>query len=328
VRPATDDLEAYTLYLKGRQLWNRRSEESLRAGLRHFERALDRDPNYAMAYLGLADSYVLLGFYTALPPEEAFPRGKAAALRALELDPKLSEARPAIAYVAMYHEWDWPGAERQFKACIRQSPGYATGHQWYGNFLALMGRADESISEFSKAVALDPLSPIKCGALGWGYYFGRRYDEAIAQCRRALELDPDLAVTHLWLGLASAEGGQLEQALIGYEEGVRLSRGEPVGLAFLAHGLALAGRAQEARRRLAELHDIRSRRYVSAYDLAVVHVGLGELDEALGLLEQGFRQRTHWMALLGVDPRLDPLRNQPRFQQLLGLLRLGQHQSS
>jgi tetratricopeptide (TPR) repeat protein len=325
IRPATDDLEAYTLYLKGRQLWNRRSEEALRIGLRHFERALERDPIYAMAHAGLADSYCILGFYTALPPGEAFPRAREAAHRALELDPKLSEARPTLAYVTMYHQWDWAEAERQFQAAIRASPGYATAHQWYGNFLAILGRADESRSEFGKAVALDPLSPTKCAALGWGLYFGRQYQEAVAQCRRALELDPGMAVTHLWLGLALDQQGQLPQAVAAYEESVRLSPREPLGIAFLAHGLARAGRTDEARARLAQLEEMRAERYVSAYDLAVIHVGLGETEAALALLQRGLEERTHWMALLGVDPRLDPLRPNPVFQGLLGALRLEPH---
>jgi TolB-like protein/Tfp pilus assembly protein PilF len=320
VRPATDDLEAYTLYLKGRQLWNRRTEESLRLGLRHFERALERDPKYGMAHIGLADSYCILGFYTALPPAEAFPKAKAAALRALEIDARLSEARPTLAYVSMYHEWDWAEAERQFLLSIQNNPGYATAHQWYGNFLAGLRRFDESAAEFGKAITLDPLSPLKVAALGWGYYFARRYPEAIAQCRRALELDPHLPVTHLWLGLGCLEAGATDEALAAYEEAVRLSRGQPLSLAFLAHGLARSGRTEEAAHSLREISDLSSRRYVSPYDLAVIRVGMSQPEAALDLLERGYRERTHWMALLQVDPRLDPIRGEPRFQRLLELM--------
>ena len=328
VRPATDDLEAYTLYLKGRQLWNRRTEQSLKLGLRHFERALERDPRYGMAHIGVADSYCILGFYTALGPSESFPKAKAAALRALELDPLLSEARPTLAYVSMYHEWDWSGAERQFRRAISSNPGYATAHQWYGNFLAILGRFDESMTEFGKAIALDPLSPLRGAALGWSYYFARRYHDAIAQCRRALELDPHLPVTHLWLGLACEEAGAIDEALTAYEEGVRLSRGEPLGLAFLAHGLARAGRREEAERTFSELQDLGSRRYVSSYDLAVIRVGLDDRDTGLDLLERGYEERTHWMALLQVDPRLDPIRSSPRFERLLDLMRFPGGQST
>jgi eukaryotic-like serine/threonine-protein kinase len=320
VRPATDDLEAYTLYLKGRQLWNRRTEESLRLGLRHFERALERDPKYGMAHIGLADSYCILGFYTALPPAEAFPQARAAALRALDIDARLSEARPTLAYVSMYHEWDWAEAERQFQLSIKSNPGYATAHQWYGNFLAGLRRFDESAAEFGKAITLDPLSPLKVAALGWGYYFARRYSDAIAQCRRGLELDPHLPVTHLWLGLACLEAGETEESLAAYEEAVRLSRGEPLGLAFLAHGLARSGRTEEAARRLSEILELSSRRYVSSYDLAVIRVGMNQHEAALELLERGYQERTHWMALLQVDPRLDPLREHPRFVRLLELM--------
>jgi tetratricopeptide (TPR) repeat protein len=222
----------------------------------------------------------------------------------------------------MYHTWNWGEAEREFRAAVRGNPGYATGHQWYGNFLAVLGRVDESIAEFGKAVALDPLSPIKGAALAWGYYFGRRYREAIELARRALELDPAMAVTHLWLGMALDQAGATDDAVRSYEEGVRHSKGEPLGLAFLAHGLARAGRIDEARARLSELEEMRSRRYVSAYDLAVIHTGLGDTEAALDLLQRGYEERTHWMALLQVEPRLDPLRSHPRFAGLLERMQL------
>jgi eukaryotic-like serine/threonine-protein kinase len=319
VRPA-HDLEAYTLYLKGRQLWNRRTEQALRLGLRHFERALERDPEYGMAHIGVADSYCILGFYTALPPTEAFPKAKAAALKALELDRRLSEARPTLAYVSMYHDWDWTAAEQQFRMAINESSGYATAHQWYGNFLAVLLRFEESLNQFGKAVELDPLSPLKGAALGWGYFFAGRYEEAMIQCRRALELDPQLAVAHLWLGLASEAAGLTEEAVTAFEEAVRLTPGEPLALAHLGHGLARAGRTDEARRKLRELQEMSARRYVSSYDLAVLCAGLGEVESTLELLEQGYRERTHWMALLQVDPRLALLRGHARFERLMGLM--------
>ena len=220
----------------------------------------------------------------------------------------------------MYHEWSWTEAERQFRLAINSHPGYATAHQWYGNFLATLRRFDESVSEFAKAIALDPLSPLRGAALGWSYYFARRYDEAIAQCRRALELDPHLPVTHLWLGLALEQVGANDQAVEAFQEGMRLSRGEPLGMAFLAHGLAHAGRREEAASGFQQLRDLRKRRYVSAYDMAVVCVGMGDTQGALELLEQGYRERTHWMALLQVDPRLDPLRDEARFRRLEQLM--------
>jgi serine/threonine-protein kinase len=317
VRPATDDLEAYTLYLKGRQLWNRRTEEALRIGLRHFEKALARDPNYAMAHAGLADSYSLLGFYTALSPAEAFPKAKAAASRALDLDAGLAEARTTLAYVSLCYDWDWSEAETQFRLAIETNPDYATAHQWYGHLLGVLCRFDESISEFRAGVALDPLSPIKSAALSWGYYFAGRYDEAVAQCRHALELDPQVALTYRNLGLACGQLGAHNEAIEAYEEAVRLSPGEALSLASLAYGLARAGRKDAALGALAELTTLRSKRYVSSYDLAVVHAGLGQTEAALDLLERGYEERTHWTVLLQVDHRLDQLRASPRFRRLV-----------
>jgi TolB-like protein/Flp pilus assembly protein TadD len=237
VKSSTDDFEAYTLYLKGRHFWNRRTEASLWRGLEYFEQALLRDPNYAPAHARVADSYAILGFYCAIPPTEAFPQAREAARRALERDGTLAEARPALAYVAMYHDWDWAGAEREFRHAIALKPGYSTAHQWYGNYLAVLGRFDESIAEFTRAIALDPLSPLKNAALGWGYYFARRYDEAVAQCRRALELDPELAVAHAWLGMAREQQRASSDAIAAFREAVRLSDRNVANLASLAHAL-------------------------------------------------------------------------------------------
>jgi serine/threonine-protein kinase len=317
VKSATSDFEAYTLYLKGRLHWNRRSDDSLRQGLRYFEEALGRDPDYPLAHVGLADSYVLLGFYTALAPREAFPRARTAAETALRLDPTLGEAYPTLAYVKMYHEWDWLGALAMFREAIERNPGYATTYQWQGNCLALLGRFDASIASFQRAVELDPLSGIKTAALGWGYYFARRYAEAIAQQRRALEIEPDLAVAHLWYGLSLEQTGATEEAVERFGDALRLVGRDPVGLAFLIHGLAVAGRRTEAEQRLDELLRMAQERYVSGYDIAVAFAGLGRREDALDWLERAYAERTHWMALLKVDPRLDPLREEPRFSKLL-----------
>ena len=317
VKLATDNFEAYTLYLKGRLQWNRRSDDALRQGLHYFEEALARDPDYPLAHVGLADTYVLLGFYTALAPDEAFPRARGAAEAALRLDPTLGEAYPSLAYVKMYYEWDWPGALAAFRDAIERNPGYATTHQWLGNCLGLLGRFDASIAAFQRAAELDPLSGIKTAAVGWGYYFARRYADAIAQQRRALEIEPDLAVAHLWYGLSLEQTGAGEDAVQRFTEALRLLGRDPVGLAFLAHGLAIAGRTAEAVARLDELLAMREERYVSGYDIAVACTGLGRHDDALTWLERGYAERTHWMALLKVDPRLDPLRGDPRFAVLL-----------
>jgi serine/threonine-protein kinase len=235
----------------------------------------------------------------------------------LRLDPTLGEAYPSLAYVKMYYEWDWPGALAAFRDAIERNPGYATTHQWLGNCLGLLGRSDASIASFQRAAELDPLSGIKTAAVGWGYYFARRYADAIAQQRRALEIEPDLAVAHLWYGLSLEQTGAGEDAVQRFTEALRLLGRDPVGLAFLAHGLAIAGRKAEALARLDELLAMREERYVSGYDIAVACTGLGRHDDALTWLERGYAERTHWMALLKVDPRLDPLRGDPRFAALL-----------
>jgi tetratricopeptide (TPR) repeat protein len=182
--------------------------------------------------------------------------------------------------------------------------------------MAVMGRRDECVAEFERAVALDPLSGLKIAAVGWGFYFGRRWDESIAQSTRALELDPTLAVAHWWMGLALGQIGQFDRAIAEFEEGVHLSNRNSVGLAMLGNCLGRSGRHAGAREILNELYAIERERYVSSYDIAVVLAGLGESDSAVDRLERGYKERTHWMALLKVDPQLDPLREHPRFKRL------------
>jgi serine/threonine-protein kinase len=317
VKPPTVDLEAYSAYLKGRHFWNRRTAEDVSRGMAYFYEALGRDPGYALAHAGLADSYAILGFYCVQPPWDAFPKAKSAALKALAIEPDLTEAHPALAYVAMYHDYDWTAAEREFRRAIALNPGYATAHQWYGNFLAVMGRFADCIEEFGKALELDPLSGIKAAARGWGHFFSRDYGKAIAQCRHAIELEPELAIGHSWLGQALEEAGAIDEAVTEFEEGVRLSGRNAVALGMLAHALALQGRTEEARSLIAELAARRDGRYASPYDVAKVYVALGEPEAALQQLELGMTERTHWMALLKVDPKMDPLRSHPRFQLLL-----------
>jgi serine/threonine protein kinase/tetratricopeptide (TPR) repeat protein len=318
VKPATDDLEAYTLYLKGRHFWNRRTEQALWQGLDCFQQAIARDPGFAQAHAGVADSYAILGFYAALPPTEAFPKAEAAALQALANDPALAEAHPALAYVHMYHTWDWQAAEREFAIAIELNPGYATAHQWYGNFLVVQGRFEESVAAFSKAIALDPLSTLKQAALGWSYYFARRHEEAAAQCRRALEFDAGYWVAHLWLGVALEELGALDEAIREFEEALRLSGRKVASLGYLGHALAIAGRTAEARQVLQDLVQLSAERYVSPYDIGVIHLGLGESDAALQWLDRAYAERDHQMTFLRVDPRLDGVRATPQF---VGLMR-------
>ena len=321
VRPPTEDLEAYGLYLKGRHFWNRRTEGDLRLGMRYFEQALERDPGFALAHAGLADAWALLGFYSAERPDVAFPNAKRAAHEALARQPGLVEAYPALAYAAMYYDWDWPSAERTFRRAIELHPGYANAHQWYANFLSIMGRAEESIAEFERALALDPLSALKHASLGWGCYFARRYERGIAKCRRGIELEPSNVVAHAWLAMGLEAVGRVEEAVLRAEETASLAGRGVASLGFLGHAYAVAGRADEARAVLGEMLRVGETRYASPYDIALTHLGLGEQEEAMGWLERGYDGRDHQIAFLKADPRLDALRGRRDFGRLLERMR-------
>jgi serine/threonine-protein kinase len=316
-RPPTEDLEAYGLYLKGRHFWNRRTEADLRLGMRYFEQALQRDPGFALAHAGMADAWALLGFYSAEPPETAFPGAKRAAYEALARQPGLVEAYPALAYAAMYYDWDWPGAERAFRRAIELHPGYANARQWYANFLSIMGRVEESIVEFERALALDPLSALKHASLGWGCYFARRYERGVVECRRGIELEPSNVVAHAWLAMGLEAVGRVEEAVLRAEETASLAGRGVASLGFLGHAYAVAGRPDEARAVLREMLAISETRYASPYDIALTHLGLGEQDEAMGWLERGYDGRDHQMVFLKVDPRLDALRGRRDFERLM-----------
>jgi serine/threonine-protein kinase len=321
VRRPTDDLEAYQLYLKGRQSWNRRTEQDLRDAMRAFEQALARDPAFALAHAGMADTWALLGFYSAAPPDEVFPRAKDAARRALELEPSLAEAYPALAYSAMYYDWDWVEAEEAFRRAIELHPGYANAHQWYGNFLSVMGRAEESIATFERALALDPLSALKYAALGWGCYFAHRYQRGEEECRRGVELESGSVVARAWLSLNLLGLGRTDEAVTAAEETARLSGHGVSSLGLLGYACGAAGRRGDARAVLERLVTLSASRYISPYDVALIHLALGHDDAAMEWLQRGHAERDHQMVFLKVDPRLDALREREDFGRLLVRMR-------
>jgi len=317
VKKATDDVEAYTLYLKGRYHWNRRTEADLRKGLKHFEEALARDPGYTLASIGVADSYNILGFYSWLPPKESFPRAKAAAELALERDGTLATAYCSRGYARFYHDWDWAGAEQDFLQSIALDPSYGTAPQFYGNLLAFLGRGDESIVAMKQALKIDPASPIRNAAAGWAYYQARRFGEAVAQLRATTELDPNFMIAHLWLGQAYAQTGQLDEAADEINTAIALSAHDAIALSALGSVHARAGRRDEATQIIAELDDLAGRRYVPQYNVAMIHAALGQPDLAFARLERAYQDRAHQMVFLRVDPAADPLRTDPRFAVLL-----------
>lgn len=321
-RRHTDDPHAYQLYLKGRYFWNRRTEESFKKGVEYFEQAIAQDPAYALAYTGLADCYNILGDYGFLPPHDAFPRAKAAATRALELDETLAEGHTSLAYVQWAFDWDWAAAEWGFKRAVTLQPGYATAHQWYAEFLTARGRHDEASAEIARAQLLDPLSLIVNAVIGWAFYFARRYDEAIEQCRKILELDPHFARAHIYLGRALVQKGMFDEALAAFQRGIALSGDSPTYLAELGHAYAVAGRLDEAQHVLASLEEQRRRRYISPYGIATIHMALGDLDRAFEWFDKACADRAFYLVFLNVEPAVDRLRDHPRFATLLRRVKL------
>jgi eukaryotic-like serine/threonine-protein kinase len=317
-RRYTRNTDAYHCYLKGRYYWNKRTPEDLKRGIEFFNQAIEKDPHYTLAYAGLADSYYLLAgtAFAALAPGEAFPKAKAAALKALELDDSLAEAHTSLATI-LVNEWDWGGAAKEFERSIELNPGYATARHWYAFYLTALGRLDEAIREGQRAQELDPLSVIINRDLGLIYYYARKPDRAIEQYCKSLELDPNFALTHQALGRAYLLKGMREDALAALRLAAALSSDSVAMCAALAHALAETGSVVEARKILADLIERSRRSYVSPTNIAVVYAGLGENDEAMECLEKALAEHNAGLMMLKVHPVFDPLRSDPRYQDLL-----------
>jgi serine/threonine protein kinase/tetratricopeptide (TPR) repeat protein len=313
----TVDAEAYRLYLKGRHHWNKWTEEGFYKAIEYFQQAVEKDPAYALAYTGLADSYVLLGWNSYLPPKDAFPKAKRAAMGALRLDPDLGEAHTSEAAVLWLHDWRWPEAESEFKRSLALSPSHPTASHWYAESLMTMGRHAEAIERMKSSQDLDPLSLIISVAIGWAFYMARRYDEAVEQFRRTVELDPNYPVTYWILGLVLRKMGRNEQAIAEGEKGVKLSGGSPLMNAALAQTLATANKREKALQILDDLTKLAKEKYVASYFFAGIHVGLGEEDRAMEYLEKAYEEHSHWLMYLHMDPGMDSLRSNPRFHGLL-----------
>lgn len=318
-RRATGTPEAYSLYLKGRHALNTRTEKGLKEAIRHFQSAIKHDPNFALAYTGLADAYSILASYSLeyIPPREGFPKAKAAAQRALALDDQLAEAHASLGLVKFYYDWDWNGAETEFKKALELNPGYAQAHQYYADFVKSFGRFNEALREMKEALALDPLSYSINTGIGHVLYLSRQYDKAIDHYRKVVESDPAFVPARLWFGRPFMQKGMFKEAIEQVEQAVKLSKESTVSLATLAQAQASAGNNAEAQKILDRLLDRSKRQYVPSYWIALVQMSLGNQDEALKWLERAYHERSSWLVWANVEPRFDTLRSDPRFTSLL-----------
>jgi len=311
------DPKAHDDYLMGRYFWNARTDEGFGKAIGYFQRAVERDSTYARAYAAIAAYYNALPFYARIAPAEAFPKAKAAALRALAIDDSLPEAHGALAFVLAYYEWDWTAAEREFQRALALNPSDAAVHHSYSRYLASTGRGDEAMTELRHAQELDPLSLALKANEGMVLYFGGKYDEAIARLRTTLELDSTHAVAHWGLGMALEQKRTYAEAAVEIRKAMEAGGTDPLFIASLGHVYALQGKRQEVRRLLDQLDEESKRSYVSPYHAAVLHAGLGEKDKAFEDLDQAARERSTMLVYLKRDPRLEPLRSDPRFEELL-----------
>ncbi|MFL6254827.1 MAG: winged helix-turn-helix domain-containing tetratricopeptide repeat protein [Pyrinomonadaceae bacterium] len=314
----TDDPEAFRAYIKGRYFWNRRTPEGLRKGLEYAHKATALDPAYAAAYVAIADTYNLLGAqHSVMAPLDAFPKARAAAERALEIDPGLAEAYASLGFVAYCFDRDWTAAETHFRKAIELKPNYATAHHWYGEFLTASGRFEEAFTSLRQALALDPLSLAVSVDVAASLYYARDYALSEEELRKALEVDPAFVRTHLNLGEVREQRGQYGEALASLHKAAELSEGDPVILSSLGHACAVAGRVREARAILKELRQLGERRHVPPSGMALIHTGLGERERAYAWLERAVEQRDIHLLWLRVNPRFDALRADEEFDGLL-----------
>jgi serine/threonine protein kinase/tetratricopeptide (TPR) repeat protein len=316
----TENAEAYQAYLKGRYHLNKFTDEGLKRSIEFFREASDIDPNYALAYAGLADCYYRLS-NMSLAPREAMPKVKAAAMKALELDETVAEAHVSLALVACWYEWDWKRAEQSYRRAIKFKPSSASAHQRFGVYLAMMGKLEESIEKLQRAQELDPLTLKINVNLGATYFFARQYDRAIEQCRKTLLIDPNFVGALCLLGWCDEELARYDEAIAQLRKAAEISD-LPEVLAMLGHAYAVGGRRDEARGVLNKLQELSEERYVTPYYRGAVCAGLGELDAAFAWLEKAYQERDEWLLHLKVDPKFDALRDDPRFTEMLKRINL------
>ena len=314
--------EAYLAYIRGRAFWDQRNEAALLKGIAAFGQALAIDGSYAAAYAGLAHCYTALGYGSYLAPRAAFEHASAAAHKALAIDPESAGAEAALAYVALYYQWDVDQADRRFRRALALNPASVTARHWCSVYLTSIGRFDEARAQIHHALDLDPLSHAVNTDVGFVAYYSGRYDDAVANLRAVLCVAPNFALARLWLGRAYQELGRLDEALEEFAATCRIVGDWPVALAALGHVLGVSGREAEARCVLDDLARLSRGRYVTEYGVALVHAGLGDRDGAFEWLDRAVAARSHWLVWLALDPRWNPLRHDCRFTALLGRIGL------
>ena len=317
VKRFTDNMEAYSLYLKGRYFWNRRYEIGMQKAMVCFQQAIEKDPLYALAYTGIADCYNQLGHFGMRHPQDAYPKAKAAAAKALEIDDTLAEAHASLGWTHTFHDWDWPAAENQFKCALTLNPNYAPAHEWYGLYLGVVGKFEEAVAQARRGLELDPVSLVFNSVAGLAYYWMRSYDEAIDQLNRTLEMDRDFSIALLFNGFALTASQRWDEAISALKKFATISNNSPLGLGHLGYAYALANRKDDAMKTLNLLDELSKERYVSPLSRALVYMGLGDKERALDHLEKAFEERESWITTLKTAPYFDTLRFEPRFTALI-----------
>ena len=317
----TGNVDAYQAYLRGRHCWNKRTREGFHEAIGYFQQAVDDDPLYPLPYSGLADTYNVFGYYNTMPPREAYPKAKAAAAKALEVDDRLAEAHASLGFARLFYDRDWADAEKELQRAIELNPSYASAHQWYGWLLFVQERFEEALVCIRRAQVLDPLSPVINDHLGYSLTLTGRHDEAVAQLHDTLKLNPTYPLAHWRLGTVYVAQGKLEDAVDSYRAADELTQGR-IALGYLGHALGAMGRRREAREVLERLQSLADERYISPLDRALVHAGLGEIDRTFECLDAAFADRVSDLSRLKLLPWPDEIRVDPRFADLLRRLNL------
>jgi DNA-binding winged helix-turn-helix (wHTH) protein/TolB-like protein/Tfp pilus assembly protein PilF len=323
-RPFTASNDAYQLYMKGRFFWNKRTVEGVKKSLEYFQQAIDADPGYAVAYAGLADAYITAGSYgySIMPPREAMPKAEAAVQKALAIDNSLAEAHASLGYIKFTYDWDWAGAEKEFRQAIALNPLYDTAHHWYSHELMALGRQDEAMAESRRALEISPSDTVMNEHMGWTWLMMRNYDQAIQAAHKALEMDPDFVLAHRVIALAYMYEGNHQNAIEEFQKAVDLTHGDPVARAYLARGYAFAGEREKSQQLIGDLEKLAKTQYIPDTEVAADYAALGDSQQALQWLDRSYEERASALPYLKIDRAYDSLRSDSPYTDLLHRLNL------